>query len=72
MKALKYGDKVPVSGVYRVSHMLPHSSGQRELYFEGSHFQACKVCAGGVFYRLESPYVPMAAPVVAQLTTAVC
>jgi len=72
MKTFKHGDKVPVSGVYRVSHLLPHPAGQREMYFEGSYFPVCKVCAGGVFYRLESPYMPMAAPAVPQLTTAVC
>lgn len=72
MKVLKCGDKVPVSGVYRGLHLLPHPAEQRELYFEGSPFPACKVCAAGVYYRLESPYVPMAAPVIAQLATAGC
>jgi hypothetical protein len=70
MKALRCGDKVPASGVYQVSHLLPHPAEQREMYFEGSHFPACKVCAGDVYYRLESLYVPMAAPAIAQLATA--
>jgi hypothetical protein len=72
VKAFKYGDKVPVSGVYRVSHLLPHSVEQREMYLEGSLFPPCKVCAAGVYYRLESPYVPLAAPAVARLATYFC
>jgi len=59
MKALKCGEKVPVSGIYRVSHLLPHPTEQREMYFEGSCFPACKTCAAGVHYRLESPCVPI-------------
>jgi hypothetical protein len=72
MKALKPEEKVPVSGTYRVLHLLPHPAEQRELYFEGSRFPACKVCAAGVYYRLESPCVPMAVMPKTQLATAVC
>jgi len=72
MKALKCGDKVPVSGVYRVSHLLPHAPEQREMYFEGSCFPACKVCAAGVDYWLESPCVPMTMVPRIDLARAVC
>jgi hypothetical protein len=72
MKALKCGDKVPASGVYRVSHLLPHTAEQREMYFEGSCFPACKVCASGVFYRLESPCVPMGLMPRIELASAIC
>jgi len=72
MKALKCGDKVPVSGVYRVSHLRPHAPEQREMYFEGSSFPACKVCATGVYYRLESPCVPMTMVPRIDLVRAVC
>lgn len=59
MKAFKCGERVSVSGVYRVSHLLPHPAEHREMYFEGSCFPACKICATGVYYRLESPCIPM-------------
>ena len=72
MKALKCGDKVPASGVYRVSHLLPHTAEQREMYFEGSRFPACRVCALDVSYRLESPCVPMAAVPRIELVSAIC
>jgi hypothetical protein len=72
MKALKPDEKVPVSGTYRVLHLLPHSAEQRELYFEGSLFPACQVCAAGVRYRLESPFVPMSAVPMTQLAMSVC
>jgi hypothetical protein len=72
MEALKCGDKVPASGVYRVSHLLPHTAAQREMYFEGSCFPACKVCASGVFYRLESPCVPMRLMPRIELASAIC
>ncbi len=68
MKALRCGDKVPASGIYRVSHLLPHPAEQREMYFEGSCFPPCKICAAGVYYRLESPFVPM--PVVPRIDLA--
>jgi len=71
MKAFKCGEKVPVSGIYRVLHLLPHSADQREMYFEGSRFPTCKVCAAGVRYRLDSPCVPMAVPAVIELARAV-
>jgi hypothetical protein len=72
MKVLKCGEKVPVSGVYRVSHLLPHPAEQREMYFEGGHFPACKVCAGGVHYQLESPYVSTVTMPTIDLGFAVC
>ena len=72
MKALKPNEKVPVSGTYRVLHLLPHSAEQRELYFEGSRFPACKVCGAGVCYRLESPFVPITAVPMTQLAISVC
>jgi predicted alternative tryptophan synthase beta-subunit len=72
MKALMPGEKVPTSGIYRVSHLLPHTGEQREMYFEGSHFPPCRVCAGGVHYHLESPCVPMGVMPKMELTTAVC
>ena len=72
MKALKSGERVPASGVYRVLHSLPHSAMPREMYFEGSRFPECPICPGGVLYRLESPCVPMAMPVLMELTTALC
>jgi hypothetical protein len=72
MKALKSGEKVPASGIYRVLHSTPHAAEQREMYFEGSRFPACQICPAGVLYRLESPCVPMAVPVVAELAAAVC
>jgi hypothetical protein len=72
MKAFKCGEKVPISGIYRVLHLLSHNADQRELYFEGSRFPICTVCAARVHYRLESPYVPMAAPAVVELARAVC
>jgi hypothetical protein len=72
MKAFTRGEKVPVSGIYRVLHLLPHNADQREMYFEGSRFPTCRVCAAGVRYRLESPYVPMAVPGVVELAGAVC
>ncbi len=72
MKILKPEEKVPVSGTYRVLHLLPHAAEQRELYFEGSRFPTCKICAAGVYYRLESPFVPMTAVTMTQLATSVC
>ena len=72
MKALKSGEKVPASGIYRVLHSVPHSTEQREMYFEGSRFPHCEVCLAGVLYRLESPCVPIVMPPVAELATAVC
>jgi hypothetical protein len=72
MKVLKPGDKVPASGIYRVAHLLPHITEERDMYFEGSHFPPCRICAEGVHYRLESPCVPMAATAFAQFATASC
>ena len=72
MKALKSGEKVPASGIYRVLHSTPHAADQREMYLEGSRFPECQICAAGVVYRLESPCVPMAVPVMTELATAVC
>jgi len=72
MKALKSGEKVPASGIYRVLHSTPHAAEQREMYFEGSRFHECQICQAGVLYRLDSPCVPMAVPVMAELAAAVC
>ena len=72
MKALKSGEKVPASGIYRVLHSLPHIAEEREMYIEGSRFPECDVCPAGVLYRLESPCVPVFMPSVAELATAVC
>jgi hypothetical protein len=72
MKVLKPGDKVPASGIYRVSHLLLHTTEVRDMYFEGSHFPPCRVCAESVQYRLESPCVPVAPTRFGQLATAVC
>jgi hypothetical protein len=72
MKFLTCGDKVPASGIYRVSHSLPHVGEQREMYFEGSRFPVCDICAARVYYRLESPCVPMAVAPVIELAQAVC
>ena len=72
MKAFKCGEKVPVSGIYRVVHLLPHSADQREMYVEGSRFPACKVCAEGMHYRLESPCVPMEVPALVDRASAFC
>jgi hypothetical protein len=71
MKVLKPSDKVPVSGIYRVSHLLPHITEARDMYFEESHFPPCGICAEDVHYRLESPCVPMV-PRAAQMASAVC
>jgi len=70
MQVFNCGEKVPVSGIYRVLHLLPHEADQREMYFEGSRFPICRVCAAGVHYRLESPYVPMPVPAVVELAKA--
>ena len=72
MKALRSGEKVPASGIYRLLHSTPHAAEQREMYFEGSRFSECQICPAGVLYRLESPCVPMAVPVMAELAAAVC
>ena len=72
MKALKSGEKVPASGIYRVLHSMPHATEQRELYFEGSRFPECEICPSGVLYRLDSPCVPIATPAMTELATAVC
>ena len=72
MKVLKAGEKVPASGIYRVLHIAAHSPEHREMYFEGARFPECSTCLAGVAYRLESPCVPMAAPIPARLVTAVC
>lgn len=72
MKALKSGEKVPASGVYRVLHSMPHATEQRELYFEGSRFPECQICQSGVLYRLDSPCVPIAQPAMTELVTAAC
>jgi hypothetical protein len=72
MKALKSGEKVPASGIYRVLHSMPHAAEQREMYFEGSRFAECVICPGGVLYRLESPCVPIAIPAITELATAAC
>ena len=71
MKVLKSGEKVPASGIYRVLHSTPHLADQREMYFEGSRLPDCELCPGGVLYRLESPYVPLAVPAVVELASAV-
>jgi hypothetical protein len=71
MKALKSGEKVPASGIYRVLHSTPHMSEQREMYFEGSRLPECPDCSAGVLYRLESPCVPMRLPLVVKLASAV-
>jgi len=42
MKAFNCGEKVPVSGIYKVFHLLPHNGEQREMYFEGSRFPLCR------------------------------
>jgi hypothetical protein len=68
MKVLKSGEKVPASGIYRVLHSAPHATEQREMYFEGSRFPECQICAAGVLYRLESPCVP----VMTELAMAAC
>lgn len=57
MTALKSGEKVPTSGVYRVLHSAPHDAMQREMFFEGSRFPECQWCQSGVLYRLESPCI---------------
>jgi hypothetical protein len=72
MKSFTCGDKVPASGIYRVSHSLPHIGEQREMYFEGSRFPVCDICAAGVYCRLESPCVPMAVAPMTGLAAAVC
>jgi hypothetical protein len=72
MKALKSGEKVPASGIYRISHLVPHTGEQREMYFEGSRFPACNICAAGVYYRLESPCVPMTVAPKIEFAGAVC
>jgi hypothetical protein len=72
MKALKSGEKVPASGIYRVLHSTPHTVQQREMYFEGSRFPECNICSAGARYRLESPCVPTGVPMLAKLPSAVC
>jgi len=72
MKAFNCGEKVPVSGIYKVFHLLPHNGEQREMYFEGSRFPLCKVCAAGVLYRLESPCVRMTVAPTIELAAATC
>jgi hypothetical protein len=72
MKALKSGEKVPTSGIYRVLHSTPHAVEEREMYFEGSRFPICRMCPAGALYRLESPCVPMGARPLAELSSAVC
>ena len=72
MKALKSGEKVPASGIYRVLHSMPHAAEQREMYFEGSCFPGCQICPTGVLYRLESPCVPITVPSMVGLATTAC
>ena len=72
MKVLKSGDKVPASGIYRVTHSTPHIAEPREMYVEGSRLPKCELCPGGVLYRLESPCVPIAIPAVVELASAFC
>ena len=49
------GDVVPTSGSYAALHSTPHKLLHREIYVEGNHFEACKLCPLGVIYRLEQP-----------------
>ncbi len=72
MKVLRSGEKVRASGIYRVLHSMPHTAGQREMYFEGSRFAECEVCRADVLYRLESPCVPLAMPMFVDSALAVC
>jgi hypothetical protein len=71
MKALKSGEKVPASGIYRVLHSLKHAMEQRELYFEGSRFSACETCPACMLYRWSLP-LSLAVPVTAELAIAAC
>ena len=58
-KTFRPGDLVRTSGVYELLHSSPHAVGQRVMYFEGSRFPRCRTCKEGMFYRLESPCVPI-------------
>ena len=57
-RTFRPGDLVRTSGVYELLHSTPHTVRQWAMYFEGSRFLQCGSCKEGVFYRLESPYVP--------------
>ena len=72
MKALKSGEKVPISGIYRILHSTPHAVEDREMYLEGSRFPECQICLVGALYRLESPCVPTGVPMGAELSSAFC
>lgn len=61
-KTFRPGDRVRTSGVYELLHSRPHAVGERIVYFEGGRFPHCRTCRDGVFYRLESPYVPVQFP----------
>ncbi|MGA6982867.1 MAG: hypothetical protein WBZ11_15040 [Candidatus Sulfotelmatobacter sp.] len=47
------GDVVPTSGSYAAFHSTPHKLVHHEIYIEGNHFEACRLCPLGVIYRLE-------------------
>lgn len=59
----KSGDLVPESGIYAVLHSTSHVLIERQMCFEGTHFQPCKICPPGVLYRLKEPCVPTAFPI---------
>jgi hypothetical protein len=58
-KIFKSGDIVPASGMYEAFHPTPHAISEREIYFEGSRFPHCSLCAAGTHYRLASPCIPV-------------
>src|ERR1700744_4890602 len=72
MKSLSSGEKVPASGIYRVLHSTPHTTAQREMYFEGSRFPECPTCAAGLLFRLESPCIFKPVPIPGELKLAPC
>jgi hypothetical protein len=50
-QALKPGDTVPVSGIYRVSH-LKHRVPHDVLAIRGEELPPCRTCAGDVRFHM--------------------
>ncbi len=58
LKIFRSGDLVTESGLYAVLHSTPHALIHHAVHIEGAHFQGCKMCPMGVWYRLEASHVP--------------
>jgi hypothetical protein len=53
LSLFRSGELVVESGVYAVLHSTPHALIQHVAHTEGDHFEECKMCPLGVWYRLE-------------------